>query len=75
MIYSPETYFSRGTRGERTDVVTLYDPAHLSVIGEISVPPKRSSNMPMLSNAQLTDDGRFLMIYNFTPAQSITVVD
>lgn len=75
VIYSPETYFSRGTRGERTDVVTLYDPAHLSVIGEISVPPKRSSNMPMLSNAQLTDDGRFLMIYNFTPAQSITVVD
>jgi methylamine dehydrogenase heavy chain len=31
--------------------------------------------MPMLANAQLTDDGRFLLIYNFTPAQSITVVD
>src|ERR1700724_3653411 len=25
LIYSPETYFSRGTRGTRTDVVTLYD--------------------------------------------------
>ncbi len=75
IIYSPETYFSRGTRGERTDVVTLYDPAHLSVLGEIVIPPKRSSNMPMMSNAQLTDDGRFLLIYNFTPAQSITVVD
>jgi methylamine dehydrogenase heavy chain len=75
VIYSPETYFSRGTRGERTDVVTLYDPAHLAPIGEIIVPPKRSSNMPMLSNAQLTDDGRFLLIYNFTPAQSVTVVD
>src|SRR3984893_14699035 len=75
VIYSPETYFSRGTRGERTDVVTLYDPLHLSPLGEITIPPKRSSNMPMLSNAQLTDDGRFLLIYNFTPAQSITVVD
>lgn len=75
VIYSPETYFSRGTRGERTDVVTLYDPAHLSPLGEIVVPPKRSSNMPMMANAQLTDDGRFLLIYNFTPAQSITVVD
>lgn len=74
-ILSPETYFSRGTRGERTDVVTLYDPAHLSVIGEIVIPPKRSSNMPMMANAELTDDGRFLLIYNFTPAQSITVVD
>jgi methylamine dehydrogenase heavy chain len=75
VIYSPETYFSRGTRGERTDVVTLYDPAHLSPLGEIGIPPKRSSNMPMLANAQLTDDGRFLLIYNFTPSQTITVVD
>ncbi|MBV9914248.1 MAG: hypothetical protein JOZ93_16845 [Sinobacteraceae bacterium] len=75
VIYSPETYFSRGTRGERTDVITLYDPAHLSVTSEIIVPPKRSSNMPMLANAQLTDDGRFLLVYNFNPAQSVTVVD
>ena len=29
----------------------------------------------MIANAQLTDDGRFLLIYNFTPSQSITVVD
>jgi methylamine dehydrogenase heavy chain len=75
VIYSPETYFSRGTRGERTDVVTLYDPARLAPVGEIVIPPKRSSNMPMIANAQLTDDGRFLLIYNFTPSQSITVVD
>ncbi len=75
VIYSPETYFSRGTRGQRTDVVTLYDPANLAPLGEIVIPPKRSSNMPMMSNAILTDDGRFLLIYNFTPAQSITVVD
>src|SRR3981081_1655487 len=75
VIYSPETYFSRGTRGERTDVVTLYDPSHLSPLGEIAIPPKRSSNMPMMSNAQLTDDGRFLFVYNFTPAQSITGVE
>jgi methylamine dehydrogenase heavy chain len=75
VIYSPETYFSRGTRGERTDVVSLYDPAHLSFSSEITIPPKRSSNLPMMANAQLTDDSRFLLIYNFNPGQSITVVD
>ena len=75
MIYSPETYFSRGTRGTRTDVVTLYDPATLGAIGEIPVPPKRSSNLPMIANAVLTDDDRFLLIYNFNPGQSVTVVD
>jgi len=74
-IFSPETYFSRGTRGTRTDVVTMYDPAHLAPVGEIIIPPKRSSNMPMMGDAELTDDGRFLLVYNFTPAQSVTVVD
>src|SRR5262249_40121508 len=75
VIYSPETYFSRGVRGTRTDVVTLYDPANLTPLGEIAIPPKRSSNMPMMANVQLTDDGRFLLIYNFTPSQTVTVVD
>ncbi|HVN46950.1 MAG TPA: amine dehydrogenase large subunit [Steroidobacteraceae bacterium] len=75
VIYSPETYFSRGTRGARTDVVTLYDATHLAPIGEIEIPPKRASIMPMLGAQVLTDDERFLLIYNYTPAQSITVVD
>jgi methylamine dehydrogenase heavy chain len=75
LIYSPETYFSRGTRGTRTDVVTVYDARTLKVLREISVPPKRSSNLPMIADAALTDDDRFLMIYNFNPAQSVTVVD
>ena len=39
VIFSPETYFSRGTRGTRTDVVSLYDPKHLSPVGEIVIPP------------------------------------
>jgi methylamine dehydrogenase heavy chain len=75
LIYSPETYFSRGTRGKRTDVVTLYDAGTLKVAGEIEIPPKRSSNLPMIANSVLTDDDRFLLIYNFNPAQSVTVVD
>jgi len=75
LIYSPETYFARGTRGKRTDVVTLYDTGTLAPVGEIPIPPKRSSNLPMLGNAVLTDDDRFLLIYNFNPGQSITVVD
>jgi methylamine dehydrogenase heavy chain len=75
LIYSPETYFSRGTRGTRTDVVTVYDARTLKVLREIPVPPKRSSNLPMIADATLTDDDRFLLIYNFNPAQSVTVVD
>ena len=75
VMYSPETYFARGTRGQRTDVVTLYDRRKLSVLAEIIIPPKRASNLPMMGDAALSDDDRFLLIYNFNPAQSISVVD
>ena len=75
LIYSPETYFSRGSRGTRTDVVTLYDARRLQPVEEIEIPPKRASIMPMPGAQALTDDDRFLLIYNFTPAQSVTVVD
>jgi methylamine dehydrogenase heavy chain len=55
--------------------VTLYDPTTLSPSGEIRIPPKRAAIMAMVNDAVLTDDERFLLIYNFTPAQSVTVVD
>jgi methylamine dehydrogenase heavy chain len=74
-ILSPETYFSRGTRGTRTDVVTYYAGRTLSPVAEVSIPPKRASTMPMLANARVTDDYKFLLLYNFTPAQSVSVVD
>jgi methylamine dehydrogenase heavy chain len=75
LIYSPETYFSRGTRGTRTDVVTVYDGATLAPVAEIAIPAKRASNMPAMGNAVLTDDERFLLVFNFNPASSVSVVD
>jgi methylamine dehydrogenase heavy chain len=74
-IYSPETYFSRGTRGERTDVITFYDPQNLKPTGEVIIPPKRFTAMPTHNYFALTDDSHFLIIYNFTPAQSVSIVD
>ncbi len=74
-IYSPETYFSRGTRGKRTDVITFYDPQTLMPSGEVVIPPKRFAAMPTNNYSVLTDDDRFLIIYNFTPAQSVSIVD
>ncbi len=75
LIYSPEIYFSRGTRGTRTDVVTIYDAATLRALGEVQIPPKRVSALPAGGHAGLTDDDRFLVIYNFNASQSVSVVD
>ncbi len=74
-IYSAGTYYSRGTYGTREDVLTIHDSATLSPVGEVVLPPKRHSGMPMEGYQALTDGERFLAVYNLTPAQSVTVVD
>lgn len=74
-IYVAETYLSRGSRGTRTDVLSIYSASELKSVGEVEIPAKRFHGMPFLASATLSDDGRFSYVYNFTPAQSVTVVD
>ncbi len=74
--YVVETFTSRGTRGgERTDVVTIYDNAGLKVQGEVTIPSKRVTGMPKPIATGMSPDERLLMVYNFTPAQSVSIVD
>ena len=74
--YVAETFYSRGGRGgERTDVVSVYDPATLEVTAEIAIPPKRITGMPKDTMVGLIGADRFLGVYNFTPSQSVTIVD
>jgi methylamine dehydrogenase heavy chain len=74
-MYVAETFRTRGTRGERTDVLTIYDKRTLAPIGEVVIPPKRASQMPLHYHLQLLDKERIALIYNFTPATSVSVVD
>jgi methylamine dehydrogenase heavy chain len=74
-IYLPETYYSRGSRGTRTDVVTIYDASTLAPEAEVLLPPKRADIVHAMALSTLLDDGRFLAIANFTPATSVTIVD
>ena len=74
-IYAAATFYSRGTRGERTDVITIFDRSNLSAIGEVIIPAKRHTSMATIAHSTLTDDDRFMLVYNMTPAQSVTVVN
>ena len=69
------TYFSRGTRGERTDVATFYKTKDLAAGSEVILPPKRFNGMPFIASQPVMPGGKFALIYNFTPEQSVTVVD
>ncbi len=74
-IYSPEVYMSRGTRGDRTDIIAVYDPQSLEPVDEIVIPAKHFSGVPVIGHAAISTDDQFIAIYNFTPAQSVSIVD
>jgi methylamine dehydrogenase heavy chain len=74
-IYLPETYYERGVRGKRTDVVTVYDSRSLEPVHEIGIPPKRAEYFPGNAANALSDDGRFLAVFNLTPVTSLSIVD
>jgi methylamine dehydrogenase heavy chain len=74
-IWVPETHYSRGSRGERTDVLTLYDAVSLAPAGEVVLPPGRAINPLPSGNAALSDDDRFAAVYHYTPATALSIVD
>tara|TARA_R100001039_G_C1852880_1_gene113904 strand:+ start:836 stop:2002 length:1167 start_codon:yes stop_codon:yes gene_type:complete len=75
-LYVAETHYSRGTRGERTDVISIYDRETLGQTGEIFLPgAKRGLVVVNRYSLQLVDSDRYMFVFNFTPAASITMID
>ncbi len=74
-IYVVETHYSRGSRGERSDLLTVYDAASLEPQAEVLLPPKRAVSMVPLGHTALSDDDRFAAVFNLTPATSLSIVD
>ncbi len=75
-VYVADTVWSRGVRGTRTDFITIYDKQTLNAVGEIVLPgTKRALITAMEGMFAFTDDQRMALVFNFTPASSVTVVD
>jgi methylamine dehydrogenase heavy chain len=75
-LYVIDTVWSRGTRGVRTDFITVYDKQTLNPFGEIVLPGgKRALITAMEGLTAFTDEQRMELVFNFTPASSVTVVD
>ena len=75
-IYVADTVWSRGVRGTRTDFITVYDTKTLNPVGEIVLPgTKRALITAMEGLMAFTDEQRMALVFNFTPASSVTVVD
>lgn len=75
-LYVAETFYSRRIDGERSDYLTVYDTATLAKIAEVELPGSKRGQFVTQKNAmQLTNDESKLLVFNFTPAASVTVVD
>ena len=67
--YVLETFHERGSRGKRTDVLSIYDKSTLILEKEIVWPkPGRMQALPERYAMSVSGDERFLFAANFNPA-------
>ncbi|MCR9096998.1 MAG: hypothetical protein NXI30_22480 [bacterium] len=74
-IYSIDVDYARGTRGERTDYVTVYDAETLDVRADILLTNPVSSSNTSLNHATLLDGDRFLAVFSQFPDTVVMIVD
>lgn len=75
-ILTAETFYTRLTRGERTDAITVWNMANLQPKGEVVLPGgKRQQSVTYPQLFQFSNNEKWALIANFTPAQSVSVVD
>lgn len=73
-FYAAGAFFSRGSYGERTDVLTIHDYENLSPIAEVEIPSKTTA-LPFRTYIGLLSGGNHVAVFNMTPAQSVSIVD
>jgi methylamine dehydrogenase heavy chain len=72
-IYAYGSFYTRGTYGDRTDVLIGFDTNTTLPISEVEIPPKAAGigNPGMIG---LIND-KFIGVWNITPAISVSIVD
>ena len=72
-FYVPSVYYSRGTYGERPDLLIVNDVANLAPVAEIEVPNKLAAVFHRAVVGLIGD--KHVGLYNMTPAMSVSIVD
>lgn len=74
VYYVAETIWSKGNRGTRQDMVSVYDAKTLKLAAEIATPGRLVIG-GLKTNFIVSDDGKTAFDYNFDPASSVNVID
>ena len=73
-FYAAESYMARAVRGERTDLVAVYDFENLSPVAEIII-PNHMARLGVRNHLALMNNGRHLAVLNMNPGHSVSIVD
>lgn len=72
--YVAESIWTKGNRGTRQDLLTVYDAKTLALVSEITLPGRLLVGNRK-QDLELSADGHYAYIYNMQPASSVIVVD
>lgn len=72
--YVSETIWTKKLRGDRQDMVTIYDPTELKLVAEVPMPGRLLVGARK-NNFVISDDGKTGYVYNLSPASSVNVID
>ena len=72
--YVAETIWSKGDRGTRQDMVSVYDSQTLNLITEVPL-PGRILIGARKNNFIVSDDGKTAYVYDFSPVSGVNIVD
>ena len=73
-IFVAETVYSHGNRGDRTDLLAVYDASSLDLIKDVALPGRAlADHKPQ--NLAISADGGTAYVYNMHPASSVIWVD
>jgi methylamine dehydrogenase heavy chain len=72
-IYAYGSFYTRGSYGEREDIVQVFDLQTTLPVNEVPIPPK-SAGIGHSGMIGLIA-GRFIGVWNITPAMSVSLVD
>lgn len=73
-FYVSDTAYSRGSRGERIDFITIHDARTLAYVDEVIVPTRQSESNASIQYAELLGD-RFMAVFNQFPNTSVSIID
>lgn len=72
--YVSQTIWTKGWRGTRQDLFTVYDSTDLKVQADIAMPGRLLVG-GRKNNVIVIDEGKTALVYNYSPASSVNVID